>query len=280
MNLVSFNFSGWRFFLRNCDATVQGSYTLNRINAFTGITLAAVGNAVLVENCNGFRPATTAGLLGINAVSFGPIETTYILQQGLGSPRQYQLETPMTTVTWDPTGSSGTYPTLTATLPDGTLWSYQVLWAGTNANLGSFAIHGMQGGVELLRLVKTINSTSGLSGVVTVDLLVDPAIASPNLVTDQHLGLRVAYVNSSNNRSALDTTNGKLWNRAGATNLTAGSSSWTKNSFSTYIPLKLSCTLSALPAVNTEIEVSLVAYQAAPQSANAIFFVHPDPVLT
>jgi len=269
--------TNYRVVFRNCTAQVQGSFSAsNAPTLFTGLAAIAAGNALIAENCPGFNVNASGGLLGLNGQAFGHEEVGHILQQGVGPTRQYRFETPRTTIAWAPGAG---YPTLTATLPDGTLFSYLALWAGSNLSLSSYAIHGLQGGVELARLTKTITSTGGLAGTVTVDLLMDAAIPVAN-VTDQHLGLKVSYVSAATNRTVMETTNARLFNRGAGSPLAAGSGAWTKSSYPTFNALKLALTLSGLPAANTEIEVAIVAYQGAPQSANASFFIHPDPTVT
>jgi hypothetical protein len=155
-------------------------------------------------------------------------------------------------------------------LPDGTPWSYSVLWAGV---IMAPLIRTTSNGSEYLVLSETVASVDGLLGVVTLDLLVPPSEAS---VTNHKLGIAVSYVDS-NGVSRIENSFPSLLDRVSGTNATAlplGSSDWVLNSYTTYLPRRIVVTLSHIPKVNTDIQVSLRALKTA-SNATAILFVNP-----
>jgi len=242
---------------------------------FGGSFSNPVGGIVfIVENSTGVNVQSSIGLLGGTMLgqvySTGSDEFTYHLQQGIGSPRQYRLETSRTTVAFDPNGN---YPVLNAILPDGTGWSYQCLWAGTVA---TYWERKFQTGLEFIKTTQTIVDNSGLAStpVVTLEILNDPAISAS--VTNQHLGIAVTYTKNSDSTVVTEYSVSTLSRmKDTASTLASSSASWTLNGFSTYTKQKITATLSTKPKNNTEVEVKLLAFKYNPGSSNVVLFADP-----
>jgi hypothetical protein len=255
---------GCKYIFRNC----RNLSTTRTVNVYTARPSPfGTGHTVIAENNPGFTVNQDLGLVGLATTATGPLDNSYIVQQNVGSTRQSRYESNYFVRDWQPGAS---FPTLTATLPDNTLWSYRVLWAGpslTGATRG-FA------GIEILKLAKTILS-AGLQ-TVTVELYVPSSIASS--ITNYKIMMSATYTSAVDGVQKTEYTTGLnpgFFNAGSASALPASTASWTPNGASNYTPVKLSVTLSNAIAINTEVMCSIKLLDAAP-SSNQTFYIHPD----
>jgi len=255
---------GCKYIFRNC----RNLSTSRTIYVFTSRpTPFGNGHIVIAENNSGFSVNVDLGLVGLATTATGPLDSSYIVQQNVGSTRQSRFESNYFTRDWQPGAS---FPTLTATLPDNTLWAYRFLWAGPSlaGATRSFA------GVEILKLAKTA-VTAGLQNVV-VECYVPAAIAAS--ITNYHLMMAVTYTSAADSIQKTEYTTGlnaSFFNAASASALPSSAASWTANGYANYVPVKLQVALSNAILTNTEVMCAIRLVAPAP-SANQTIFIHPD----
>lgn len=244
----------------NC--TVSAPNAGGAISAVTTTTTTNIYNNIIISNVSGnVVPNNGLGLAG-KVESVKNDELGYILQQGIGNNRQFRYETGAIAVDWTP--GSG-YPTLDSLLPDSTPWSYKVLWTNIASNYRGNSWY------QATAVSKTITQSS--QQTVAVEMLFSSTVEGSVKTSD--IGMWVTYIADSDSKQYTES----IYDFADAgVALAAGSASWTKNSFSTYVAKKLSLTLARTIKVNTEVDVQIRLLRAAPELTT--FFVNPEPTVS
>lgn len=224
-----------------------------------GSSVAGIGNKLEIENIVGCLPFASLGLFG-SMTAYGNQESNYVRQAGIGSVRQFKLETNSCIVDTDTTSN---YPVFNSSYPDGTPYILALTWPGTGL-VGS--LRNFQG-VEVFNW--SIPNLVAGNNVVTLDILLDGLIVSS--VTNLHLIIEVSYIDTlgSNKtvRSAYPSTN----------EITLPSSGLipTLNGFNGYVARSINCTITE-PQLNSELDVTLYFFKPAPTPVSSKVFINPE----
>jgi hypothetical protein len=232
-----------------CGVTV---YTIGTVMWSSGTSYASFANI------SGASIAPLSGIFGqTGTVGLGPdVFNSVVTHQNVGPKRAFRVETLHHVLEWIP--DSG-YPTLAATLPDGTAWSYSFRWG--------MAVSRMRG-VQVASVTKTCKVAGQTK--VTMQLLVSPAMAAA--LQKRHLKLDVTYTNTSG--TAISAIQKAVSTDTSA--LATGSASWTKNSYGTYTAVKIVTTVPSEFKVDTEVEAVLTLLYPSPTGSIDIAFFCPE----
>ncbi len=225
-------------------------------------SFATWNSAAVVRNVRGMRiPAAILGLVGAqSAAGIHPEKGGGIFMQGVGPKRTMRMETASVMVEWNDTGG---FPVSDAYLPDGTPWSYRVLFAAANGNAIRQDLP-----VEVISLTKTNILADGVR-TLALELKLDDLY--DHLITFSHLVLHIAYTDATG-QLRLESTN--AFSTAA---LPSSGKAWTDQSGTfngTHVPRKLEITTQASVKQNTEIEARLVAMREP--TVTQTFFINPE----
>lgn len=230
-----------------------------------GYTTTGASHFAFAENLTGF--ALSAATIGFNsnAISaFGAAEQNIAIMQNIGPLKGYRYESNSQLIDWLPGAG---YPTLTASMPDGTPWSLRSFWAG-GALVNSKGAIGTS-----VMLTKRAPTNADAARTITMELLIETAVGPS--VTNGNLCLDVAYVD---NTGAMRTQSTRLanWMFATGTAIATSTAPWTKNSYAgTHSAYKLTLTTDYQVKAGSDVIAKLMMLSPSPVSA-ANIFVEPE----
>jgi len=223
-------------------------------------SVGSTGNMYVFEDMSGVNITNNAGIFGQFIGQDVELTRARVIQQNIGENRAFRYETHNILIEWVPDAG---YPTLAAQLPNGTPWSYSILWGQVPRSVA----------LSALKLSRTIVSSSITQAKVEI-LLPNSIQASVN---KGHLMMEVSYFNATG-QQVVDRSASTQLIETGA--LGAGSTSWTYNAFPDYTPKSLSTTLSQAPKVGSDLQVELWLMKPSPGGGTARIFVCPELVLS
>ena len=243
---------------RKCKAT---GATPRVFETISGTGTVHRGTSMWAEDLIGFDiDNTLTGIVGLDPANQHE-ESRMAVVSNVGPKRHFRLESTVGLIDWR---SGQGYPTLDAYLPDGTAWSYRFVWTSSNVIV-------LFRPIRIFDLTKTCTLSNGIR-TIDLELLVNDAF--DHLITKGHLGMSVIYT-APGGAQYVESTYPGLHAIMSSAALDTSSKSWTLNSFSGYVPRRIRLVTAQQVAANTEITVSLQAYQVAP-SQNQTIFINPE----
>lgn len=253
-------------------AVSKGSYriTNSRLTAaaivppFSKATDSTTPCVCFAENLQGFQlSAMTIGFAGNTAVPFGSAEQCVAIMQHIGPLKAYRYESNSQLIDWLPGAG---YPALTATMSDGTPWSFRTVWLG-----GSIA-HSF--GAISTSVVLTKRAPDGdAARTVTMELLLNSVNAS--VVTNAMLAMDLTYTDDTG-AVRVETTRKANWLFEAGTALAASTADWTMNSYAaTHVPRKISIATTYPIKGGSDVVAKLVMLAPSPSTGTDLF-VEPE----
>ena len=263
-----------RLIIRNCiNLTTSLSALLLLGGPPSYISQSAM---VLAENNQGFSVNANLGILNLMLPNGGALtgywDQTIVIQQNVGPQRQSRVESNNYVRDWEPGAG---FPTLTAALPSGTLWSYRLTWP-TQTMITAYHVTF---GTEVLKMAKTVLA----AGYKNVD--VELYVQNGQNLTSANIAMAVTYVYNGVQYVEYSPTGSPSYGYLGGGSpvaIPASAAQWAANSFPGYSPFKLAWQLgSAITGftgidANTEIMVSIRILTPPAASSSAVSFIHPD----
>lgn len=230
--------------------TTNSSYSIKLFTA-TGNSADYSMNMV-VRNCTGLSLDGAALGLQTAAVYNRPSRMNNLLFVGEGYQR---FETRNGIAEWNPNASPA-YPTLGATMPDGTVYSIRMYWLSTGANRTfepmsyiSSRLNRLADGVREVTQEIAFDTSRGIDG--------------------RHIGARLSYTDSSGIPRMQDT-----W----GTDPVVSAAPWTGlGSWANFAARKFTWTTTHAVKQNTMVNVEFYCIGVPPGSGNTDVFIDPEP---
>lgn len=245
---------------RRCRINTGGSVLLKWLSGSITLTSNTLQFQYLFEDNTGAKLDSTAIGIQRTPTYNRPAYLNIIQHRAADSGRPFRLETFTGIAEWSLIESSGfAQPTLNATQPDGTKWSYKLTWFGTGNGCLTTATPFVAPAMTLMNRI-----TPEAARTITLEMLTDSAIT----INSNMVGMTVYYTDTSGTArsertflNAAPVSSSQVW--TGASN------------FSGFAAMKLSLTTSYAVKANTEIAIDFGLY-APPGSANSKIFIDPE----